>query len=180
MKARATRKVRKTEAGSSRRSPIPAAGQAQKDPGPSDASKYWLFKTEPGTYSYSDLESQGRTTWDGVTNNLALRNLRQIEKGNEVLIYHTGEEKAVVGLARVTRAAYPDPKSKSDKIVVVDIAPLRRLAFPVPLVAIKGRREFEDFALVRLPRLSVMPVTARQWALILEMAGDAPRGVIVA
>ena len=130
----------------------------------------WLFKTEPSTYSFANLEEDGDTVWDGVKNALALRHLRTVENGDEVLFYHTGDERAVVGIAGVTRSAYPDPKKKDPRLVVVDVRPLRRLARPVTLAAMRGDRKLADFDLLRLPRLSVMPVSAAHWAEIVALA----------
>ena len=123
----------------------------------------WLLKTEPGEYSYDDLEREVRGRWDGVANPVALRNLRAMKKGDRVLVYHTGGEKAVVGTAEVAREAYPDPKAKGGTLVVVDVVARGRLARPVTLAEIKAMPEFEDSPLVRQGRLSVVPLTAAQW-----------------
>ncbi len=131
---------------------------------------YWILKTGPSAYSYDELERDGKAVWDGVSNPLALKHLRAMQAGDEALIYHTGDEKAVVGLARVTSAAYPDPKAKDPKLVVVELKPAKRLKRPVILAAIKAEPEFQDLALVRMPRLSVVPATAAQWKKLLEMA----------
>ena len=131
----------------------------------------WLLKTEPSVYSYANLERDKKTTWDGVTNNLALKHIRSMKKSDLTFIYHTGDEKSVVGIAEIASNPYPDPKAGDPKIVVVDLKPREALAFPVPLAAIKARKEFADFALVRIGRLSVMPVTAAQWKLLLAMSG---------
>jgi len=131
---------------------------------------YWILKTEPSAYSYDELERDGKAVWDGVSNPLALKHLRAMQAGDEALIYHTGDEKAVVGLARVTSAAYPDPKAKDPKLVVVELKPAKRLKRPVILAAIKAEPAFQDLALVRMPRLSVVPATAAQWKKLLEMA----------
>jgi len=128
----------------------------------------WLFKSDPETYSFSDLERDVKTVWDGVSNNLALKHLRSVGKGDSVLIYHTGEERAVVGVAEVLTAAYPDPKQKDPRLVVVDIKAVKRLQRPVSLDEIKKQASLKDFALVRLPRLSVMPVSEDQWNTILR------------
>jgi predicted RNA-binding protein with PUA-like domain len=128
----------------------------------------WLLKTEPGTYSFADLEREGRGRWDGVTNPLALRNLRAMKKGDRVLLYHTGAEKAVVGTAEVVREAYPDPKAKGGRLVVVDVEPRGRLARPVPLAEIKAMPEFAESPLVRQGRLSVVPIDAAQWRALEE------------
>ena len=130
----------------------------------------WLFKTEPSTYSYDDLAREGKAVWDGVSNPVALKNLRACKKGDRVIIYHTGDEKALIGLAEITREAYPDPKQKNEKLVVVEIRPGKKLEQPVTLADVKARKEFADFALVRLPRLSVMPVTDAQLALLMKLA----------
>jgi predicted RNA-binding protein with PUA-like domain len=130
----------------------------------------WILKTEPSAYSFDRLAKDGRAVWDGVTNPLALRHLREMAVGDAVLIYHTGDEKAAVGLARVVRAAYPDPKSDDPKLVVVDIEYVRPLKHPVSLKAVKADPVFADFALVRMGRLSVVPATAEQWKRLLEMS----------
>jgi predicted RNA-binding protein with PUA-like domain len=123
----------------------------------------WLLKTEPGAYSYGDLEREGRTRWDGVRNPAALRNLREMKKGDRVLVYHTGDEKAVVGEAEVVREAYPDPKYPAGKLVVVDLESRGRLARPVTLAEIREIAAFAASPLVRQGRLSVVPLTAAQW-----------------
>ena len=130
----------------------------------------WLFKTEPSAYSFAGLEADRRTTWDGVKNALALRHLAAVAAGDEVLVYHTGDEKAAVGIARVTRGAYPDPKQKDPKLVVVDLEAERALPRPVTLAEMRANKQLAGFDLLRLPRLSVMPVSAAQWTEILRMA----------
>ncbi|HZS44368.1 MAG TPA: EVE domain-containing protein [Blastocatellia bacterium] len=131
----------------------------------------WLLKTEPESYSYADLEREGKAVWDGVSNNAALKNLRSMAKGDEVIIYHTGDEKSLVGLAQVTASAYPDPKKDDPKLVVVDLKPKRKLPRAVTLAEVKANPKLKDFDLVRLPRLSVMPVSEEQWKLLADMAG---------
>ena len=131
----------------------------------------WLFKSDPDTYSFADLERDGQTVWDGVSNNLALKHLRSVRRGDQALIYHTGDEKAVVGLAEVVNDAYPDPKQKDSRLVVVDVKASERLARPVSLDEIKKQAALKDFDLVRLPRLSVMPVSEAQWNAIMKLAG---------
>lgn len=131
---------------------------------------HWLLKTEPSTYSFADLQRDGRTTWDGVTNPVALRHLGSMRKGDEALIYHTGNEKAAVGIAEVVSNPYADPKAGDPKRVVVDLEPVRALSHPVSLAAVKADKRFSDFALVRISRLSVMPVNAAQWKALLAMA----------
>jgi predicted RNA-binding protein with PUA-like domain len=130
----------------------------------------WLFKTEPGAYSYGQLEHDRRTVWDGVKNALALRHLAAVEKGDRVLVYHTGEEKAAVGMARAARGAYPDPRQRDARLVVVDLEPVKALPRPVTLAEMRANRALAGFDLLRLPRLSVMPVSAAQWAEIVRMA----------
>lgn len=130
----------------------------------------WLFKSDPEHYSYQDLARDRRTVWDGISNNLALKNLRNVRQGDDVMIYHSGAERAVVGLAKVLSDPYPDPKSKDARLVVVDIAARGTLPRPVGLDEIKKQAGLKDFDLVRLPRLSVMPVSAIQWEAILALA----------
>lgn len=123
----------------------------------------WLLKTEPSAYGYGDLERDGKAVWDGVTNPVALKNLRAMKQGERAFVYHTGAEKAAVGLAEVTRAAYPDPKRNDARLVVVDLKPVGRLSRPVTLAEIKAMPVFKDSPLVRQGRLSVVPLTAAQW-----------------
>jgi len=132
----------------------------------------WLFKTEPSAYSFAALRAEGGTTWDGVKNPLALKHLAAVRKGDRIFIYHTGDEKAVVGVAEATSDAYPDPKKPNTKLLVVDLKPLRPLAAPVSLAAVKGSKHFAGFDLVRLPRLSVMPVSAGHAEEIERMAKE--------
>jgi predicted RNA-binding protein with PUA-like domain len=132
----------------------------------------WLLKTEPSSYAYDDLERDKRAAWDGVKNPVALKNLRAMKEGDAALIYHTGDEKAVVGTALVVRAAYPDPKAKDPRLVVVDLTPAGRLPRPVTLAEIKGLPAFADSPLLRQGRLSVVPLTKEQWnALTLQATG---------
>jgi len=133
---------------------------------------YWIVKTEPSTYSFDQLERDQTTVWDGVRNNLALKHLRQMKRGDRVLVYHSGEEKAVVGLAEVAAEAYPDPKQKDPKLVVVDLKAAGRLPRPVPLAEIKQEPAFADLALVRIGRLSVAPASAEQFKRLLKMGGS--------
>jgi predicted RNA-binding protein with PUA-like domain len=130
----------------------------------------WLVKEEPTHYAFDQFVADGGTQWSGVRNPVAQKNLRAMKKGDRVFYYHTGSEKAIVGTARVTVEAYPDPKDKSGKMVVVDFAPDKPLKRPVTLAEIKASGQFTDWALVRVPRLSVMPVTEAQWAAIEAMA----------
>ena len=131
---------------------------------------YWILKTEPSTYSFADLVGDKRTRWDGVSNPVALKNLRAMQPGDEVMIYHTGDERAAVGLASVVSAPYPDPKDKSGKLVMVDLEAGPPLDRPVALAAIKADPTFKDLALVRQGRLSVVPVPPAQWKKLKAMA----------
>ena len=126
----------------------------------------WLLKTEPSDYSYDKLEKAGRARWDGVRNPAAIRNLGAMKAGERVLVYHTGDEKAVIGEAEVVREAYPDPKYPEGKLLVVDIEACGRLARPVTLAEIKALAEFRTSPLVKQGRLSVVPLTAAQWKAI--------------
>lgn len=130
----------------------------------------WLFKTEPGAYSFRQLEKDKRAVWDGVKNALALRHLAGVKKGDLILIYHTGEEKAAVGIARALGGPYPDPKSKDPRLLVLDIEPVHPLPRPVALSEMKANPKLAGFDLLRLPRLSVVPVTGEQWKIIEEMS----------
>ena len=129
---------------------------------------YWLLKTEPSSYSFADLQREQVTTWNGVANPTALRHLRAMKNGDQAMVYHTGAEKAVVGIARIVSNPYTDPALNDPKRVVVDLAPVRTLPKPIQLSAVKADGRFADFALVRIPRLSVMPVTQEQWDALLS------------
>ncbi len=131
----------------------------------------WLLKTDPEDYTYSDLERDGKAVWDGVSNNLALQNLRKISRGDRLLIYHTGAEKAVVGLAEAASDPYADPKATDPKLVVIDVKPLRRVKRLTTLGEIKQTTALATFQLVRQPRLSVVPVNEQEWSIIAEMTG---------
>lgn len=130
----------------------------------------WLFKEEPLSYSFEQFTNDGGTSWSGVRNPLAQKHLRSVEKGDRIFYYHTGSEKAIIGMARASRDAYPDPKDKSGKAVVVDLAPVRALKRPVTLAEIKASNKFATFPLTRLPRLSVMPVSDAEWKEIERMS----------
>ncbi len=126
----------------------------------------FLFKTEPSTYSFDDLVRDRRTTWDGVKNPVALKHLRTVAKGDTVAVYHTGDEKAVVGFAVAASDPYPDPKLGDPKRAVVDLAPRHKLETPVPLSTFRTDAVLKTCDLPRLPRLSVMTLTAAQVARI--------------
>jgi predicted RNA-binding protein with PUA-like domain len=134
---------------------------------------HWLFKEEPDHYNFADLERDGSTLWDGVDNNLARQHLRQVSRGDRIFYYHTGKEKAVVGEMRAVSDAMPDPDSDDPKAVVVKVEPVRRLHAPVSLARIKADPQLADWDLVRLPRLSVMPVSAAQWRRVQELSQQA-------
>ncbi len=128
----------------------------------------WLLKTEPTDYSYDQLEQDGRTRWDGVSNPAALKNIRAMKAGDRAFLYHTGKEKAVVGAVEIVTSAYPDPEAKEAKLVVIDIEARSRLGRPVTLAEIKALPAFEGSPLVRQGRLSVVPLTGDQWKTIEE------------
>lgn len=135
-------------------------------------SAKWLLKSDPETYSFADLVRDGRTVWDGVSNNLALKHLRSTRRGDLALVYHTGEERAVVGTAEIASDPYPDPKQKNARLVVVDLKARGKLPRPVTLDEIRQHLALKNFDLVRLPRLSVMPVSESQWKSILALAQE--------
>jgi predicted RNA-binding protein with PUA-like domain len=132
---------------------------------------FWLVKQEPSAYSWSDLVAERRTSWTGVRNYTARNNLRRMKKGEEVLFYHSVDEKSVVGIARVVRTAYPDPTAKEGDWSTVDLAPVNSLGRPVTLAEIKASPRLKKIALVRQARLSVMPLSAAEFREIVKM-GD--------
>jgi predicted RNA-binding protein with PUA-like domain len=132
----------------------------------------WLVKEEPENYNFETLVKDGRTTWTGVKNPLAQKHLQAIKQGDNVFFYHTGKEKSVVGVGRALSDAYPDSKDKTGKLHAFDLGPVRRLKKPVTLAAIKTSGKFETFALVRMSRLSVMPVTEAEWKAIEKMSEE--------
>ena len=143
-----------------------------KQPGRKEGNQNrWLFKTEPGEYSYEDLVRDGKTVWSGITNALALKHLRTAREGDPVIVYHTGDVRAAVGLARISKSAYPDPRAKDPKIVVVDLVPDRALRHPVPLAEMKANQALAGFDLLRIPRLSVVPVSREHWKILMDLAG---------
>jgi predicted RNA-binding protein with PUA-like domain len=133
----------------------------------------WLFKEEPTHYSFDALVKDKKTVWSGVKNPLAQKHLRSVKKGDRIFYYHTGDEKAVVGIAKALDDAYPDPANKSGKASVVDVAPVKKLGRPVTLAEIKADSSFRTFPLVRISRLSVMPVTDEEWTRIERMGGTS-------
>lgn len=131
----------------------------------------WLVKEEPEHYSYDALVRDGRTVWAGVRNPLAQKHLRSIRKGDRIFYYHTGKQKAVVAIAKAASDAYDDPKDATGRLAVVDVVPEKKLSRPVTLAEIKADASFASFALVRMSRLSVMPVTDAEWKRIEKMSG---------
>lgn len=136
----------------------------------------WLFKEEPSHYSFDALVADTRTMWSGVKNPLAQKHLHAVKKGDRIFYYHTGDEKAIVGIAKALGDAYADPGDKSGKQAVVDVAPVKKLPRPVTLAEIKAEPAFKDFPLVRISRLSVMPVSDAEWRRIEDMSRSGGSG----
>jgi predicted RNA-binding protein with PUA-like domain len=134
----------------------------------------WLFKEEPTNYSFDALVKDKKAVWSGVKNPLAQKHLRSVKKGDRIFYYHTGDEKAVIGTAKALADAYPDPDDATGKRAVVDVAPVKKLPRPVTLAAIKADSAFKDFPLVRISRLSVMPVSDVEWEKISKMSMSQP------
>jgi len=134
----------------------------------------WLFKEEPTHYNFDDLVKDKRTVWSGVKNALAQKHLHGVKKGDRIFYYHTGDEKAIVGVATALGNAYPDPADKTGKAAVVDVGPTKKLPRAVTLAEIKADKQFASFPLTRLPRLSVMPVTDQEWNAIIAMSTSTP------
>ncbi len=132
----------------------------------------WLLKTEPSVYSYDDLERDGETMWDGVTNNTALQNIRKMQQGDLAIIYHTGDERSAIGLADVSRGYYVNPEQDDPKLAVCDVKAKARLPKPVTLAQVKAHPELQNWDLVRLGRLSVVPVSDEQFRILQELAED--------
>ena len=132
---------------------------------------HWLVKSEPNTYSFNDLERDGRTVWDGVRNNAAALHLKAMAEGDEVLFYHSNEGLAVVGIAKVVRTAFPDVSDPAGRFVAVELASVRPLKRPVTLAQMKSEPALADMAMLRQGRLSVSPVAQAEWTAILKMAG---------
>jgi predicted RNA-binding protein with PUA-like domain len=133
---------------------------------------YWLVKSEPSTYSYEQLEKDKQTTWDGVRNYAARIHLRSMKKGDPVFFYHSNEGLAIVGIAKVSKEAYQDPTTKEKAWVAVDLQPHKKLEKPVSLDTIKKDKRLANMALVRIGRLSVQPVSDKEWEVIMELAGE--------
>ena len=133
-------------------------------------ANYWILKTDADTYAFDDLVRERHAVWDGVSNALALKHIRSMAAGDHAFIYHSGDDKALVGLARIVSEPYPDPKARDPRLYVVDIEAGDRLARPVTLAEIKADPAFAELGLVRMSRLSVIPVPAEQWKRLLKMA----------
>ncbi|HWA42778.1 MAG TPA: EVE domain-containing protein [Hypericibacter adhaerens] len=135
---------------------------------------YWLVKSEPSVYGWEQLVKEGKTHWNGVRNHQAAANLKAMKAGDRAFFYHSNEGLAVVGIAEITKTAYPDPTDKTGKFVMVDLKPVTAMKQPVTLASIKAEPKLKDIALVRLSRLSVQPVDAAAWKLICKMGGVKP------
>jgi len=134
-------------------------------------ARHWILKTEPSAYGFTDLVRDRRTRWEGVSNAVALKHLRSMLEGDDALIYHTGNQKSLIGLARIASAPYPDPSQQDERLVVVDVEAGKPLPRQVSLAEIKADPAFKDLGLVRLSRLSVVPVEPDHWKRLLAMAG---------
>lgn len=133
----------------------------------------WLVKSDPEDYSFEDLKKDKETEWDGVRNNLAAIHLKAMKKGDEVFVYHSGKEKTVVGIAKVTREAYPDVTDETGRFVSVDLRYVSHLESPVTLKQIKAEKSLGELSLVKMSRLSVMPVEEKHWKKIQKMGGES-------
>jgi predicted RNA-binding protein with PUA-like domain len=133
--------------------------------------QYWLLKSEPGEWSWDDQLAAGREPWDGVRNNQAQKNMRAMQQGDRALFYHSGKQRQLVGLVEIACDPYPDPADDSGKAVLVDVATVQSLPEPVTLQQVKAEPSLADLALVRQPRLSVMPVPEPAWQRLTQMAG---------
>jgi predicted RNA-binding protein with PUA-like domain len=132
---------------------------------------HWLLKSEPSAYSWAQLVADGRTNWNGVRNAQALNNLRAMKPGERVFVYHSNEGKDIVGIAEVVKGFYADPADESGRLGMVDIAPVMPVATPVTLAAMRANPALAGMSLLRQSRLSVCPVTDREWAVVCQMAG---------
>ncbi|MBS1915519.1 MAG: EVE domain-containing protein [Bacteroidetes bacterium] len=133
---------------------------------------HWLVKSEPSTYSWDQLQKDKQTTWDGVRNYAARNHLKSMKKGEEVFFYHSNEGTEIVGIAKVGKEFFQDPTSDEEAWVAVELKPVRKLKKTVSLETIKKDKRLAEMALVRLGRLSVQPVTDKEWEIVLEMAGE--------
>lgn len=131
---------------------------------------YWLAKQEPKSYNFTSLKKDKKTMWDGVHNNLALKHINNMKKGDLILFYHSGDEKQAVGIMEVTSKPYPNPEEKNERFVVVDVKYKKELASPVTLAEMKKQKKFKNWELLRISRLSVMPVPKEIWSSIMKMS----------
>jgi predicted RNA-binding protein with PUA-like domain len=138
-------------------------------------SKHWMVKQEPETYSWDDFVRDGRTDWTGVRNYQARNNLREMKSGDRVLFYHSGKDKAVVGIAEVAKAAYPDPTAPDPQWVAIDLKPVKVLATPVPLAAIRYDKRLSGLPLIRQSQLSVMPLTKDEFDVLVGLGSAAKK-----
>jgi predicted RNA-binding protein with PUA-like domain len=134
---------------------------------------YWVLVTDPNEYSFRDLERDTQTVWDGVADYVSLKNLRDLDQGEQVLIFHSGDQMAFAGTARIVSDPYPNPRETDASMMVVDVEPLDPLDPPVPLLDIQDLPEFQDFDLLNEPEIEVAPITPEQWKRIFEMSRDA-------
>jgi len=139
---------------------------------PKKQTNYWMVKQEPEAYSWSDFVRDGKTDWTGVRNYQARNNLREMKTGDSVLFYHSGKEKAVVGVAEVQRAAYPDPTAEDAQWIAVDLKPVKPLDTPVQLAAIRYDKRLSGLPLIRQSQLSVMPLTKDEFDAIVSMGNS--------
>lgn len=131
---------------------------------------YWLCKQEPSSYNFDSLEKEKTTSWDDVHNNLAIKNINSMKKGDLAFFYHSGDERQIVGIMEITSSAYPNPKEENPRFVTIDVKYKRRLKRPVTLAEIKSNKKFRDWDLLRISRLSVMPVPSQIWSEILKIS----------
>jgi len=133
----------------------------------------WLLKTEPDSYAWDDLVREKKTVWDGVANATALKHIRTMKKGDLAIIYHTGDERAAIGVAEITSDPYPDPKEQDERLAVINLKPRTKLPHPVTLSDIKADKAFAGWDLLRISRLSVVPVPDAMWKRLEELAKSA-------
>jgi predicted RNA-binding protein with PUA-like domain len=136
------------------------------------AAMKWLFKEEPSNYPFDQLVKDKKTIWSGVKNPLAQKHLHAVKRGDQIFYYHTGDERSIVGVAKALADASPDPDDETGKRAVVEVGPVKKLPYPVTLAAVKADPAFKTFALVRMSRLSVMPVSDDEWERLLDLAGS--------
>ena len=135
---------------------------------------YWLLKTEPDSYSWDDLSRDKKTRWDGVTNALALKHIRTMKKGDLAIVYHTGDERDAIGVAEIASDPYPDPSQADERLAVVDLKPKRKLSRPLTLAEFKADKAFAGWDLLRIGRLSIVPVPSPLWQRIEKLAASKP------